>query len=101
MQSFILVLLLIGSIPAWSVRTAGALNRDAELKLHMRNHWNLAKVNMDFFTGKEDIAQINESLFALIIELRTDAQVDNGCQEICYEAWRSQSHHHQQFWCLA
>jgi len=29
--------------------TAGALNRDAELKLHTRNHWNLAKVNMDFF----------------------------------------------------
>jgi len=60
------------------VETAGALDRDTELKLYTRNRWNLARVDMDFRTGKADIAQINRFLSALIIGIPTDAKVDFG-----------------------
>jgi hypothetical protein len=66
------------SIRAWSVETAGMWDRDTELNLYTRNRWTLAKVNMDFRTGKADIAQINKFLSALIIGLPTDAKVDFG-----------------------
>jgi len=66
------------SIRAWAVETAGALDRDTELKLYTRNRWSLAKVSMDFRTGKADIAQINKFFSALIIGLPTDAQIDFG-----------------------
>jgi hypothetical protein len=66
------------SIYAWSVETAGMWDRDTELNLYTRNRWDLAKVNMDFRTGKADIAQINRFLSALIIGLPTDKKVDLG-----------------------
>jgi hypothetical protein len=66
------------SIYAWDVETAGMWDRDTELSLYTRNRWDLAKVNMDFRTGKADIAQINRFLSALIIGLPSDSKVDFG-----------------------
>jgi hypothetical protein len=66
------------SIRGWSVETAGVWDRDTELNLYTRNRWSLAKVEMDFRTGKADIAQINKFLSSLIIGLPTDAKIDFG-----------------------
>jgi hypothetical protein len=57
------------SIRAWSVETAGVWDRDTELNLYTRNRWTLAKVEMDFRTGKADIAQINKFFSSIIIGL--------------------------------
>ena len=55
---------------------------DTELKLYTRNRWSLAKVDMDFRTGKADIAQINRFLSALIIGLPSDSKVDFGAHNV-------------------
>lgn len=66
------------SIRAWSVETAGVWDQDTSLNLYTRNRWSLAKVEMDFRTGKADIAQINKFLSSLIISLPNDAKIDFG-----------------------
>jgi Bacterial PH domain len=52
------------------------------LKLYTRNRWTLAKVEMDFRTGKADIAQINRFLSALIIGLPSDSKVCFGAHNV-------------------
>jgi hypothetical protein len=66
------------SIRAWSVETAGVWDTDTELNLYTKNRWSMAKIEMDFRTGKCDIAQINRFLSALIIGQPTDRKVDLG-----------------------
>jgi hypothetical protein len=66
------------SIRAWSVETAGVWDQDTELNLYTRNRWSMAKIEMDFRTGKADIAQINRFFSSLIIGLPTDAKMDFG-----------------------
>ncbi|CAB9498071.1 Pfam:DUF1696 [Seminavis robusta] len=70
------------SIRAWSCETAGVWDSDTELNLYTRNRWDLAKIDMDFRTGKADIAQINRFLSALIIGLPTDSKVDFGAHNV-------------------
>jgi len=64
------------SIRSWSVTTAGCWDQDTELNLHTKNRWHMAKIEMDFRTGKADIQQINRFLSALIIGKETDEKVD-------------------------
>lgn len=64
------------SIHCWSVETAGIWDQDTELNLHTKNRWSLAKVKMDFRTGKADIQQINRFLSALVVGKPTDVKVD-------------------------
>jgi Bacterial PH domain len=66
------------SIRSFSIETAGVWDRDTELRLYTRNKWDLAKVTMDFRSGKADIIQINKFLCALIIGYPSDAKVDFG-----------------------
>lgn len=54
----------------------GVWDQDTELNLHTKNRWHMAKVEMDFRTGKADIQQINRFLSALIIGKPTDKKVD-------------------------
>eukprot|EP00980_Cylindrotheca_fusiformis_P028777 scaffold22642_cov134-Cylindrotheca_fusiformis.AAC.32 len=65
-------------IRAWSVETAGVWDTDTELNLYTKNRWTLAKIEMDFRTGRCDIAQINRFLSALIIGEQSDRKVDLG-----------------------
>lgn len=64
------------SIHSWAVETAGVWDQDTELNLHTKNRWQMAKIEMDFRTGKADIQQINRFLSALIIGKPTDKKVD-------------------------
>lgn len=64
------------SIHSWAVETAGVWDQDTELNLHTKNRWHMAKIEMDFRTGKADIQQINRFLSALIIGKPTDKKVD-------------------------
>lgn len=71
------------SIPLRTIRgfaceTAGIWDTDSELKLRTKNRWHLAKLKLDFRTGKADIIQINKFLSALIIGLPGDPKVDLG-----------------------
>ncbi|CAJ1964335.1 unnamed protein product [Cylindrotheca closterium] len=66
------------SIRAWSVETAGHWDTDTKLNLYTKNRWHIAKVDMDFRTGRCDIAQINRFLSALIIGQPGDRKVDLG-----------------------
>jgi hypothetical protein len=66
------------AIRAWSVETAGVWDTDTELKIHTKNRWHMAKLDIDFRTGRCDIAQINYFLSALIVGLPTDKKVDLG-----------------------
>jgi hypothetical protein len=50
------------SVHAYSVESAGIWDRDSELNLYTRNRWYLAKVEMDFRSGKTDIMQIQQLL---------------------------------------
>jgi Bacterial PH domain len=50
------------SVHAYSVESAGIWDRDSELNLYTRNRWSLAKVDMDFRSGKTDIMQIQQLL---------------------------------------
>lgn len=70
------------AIRAWSCETAGTWDTDTELNLYTRNRWTLAKVDMDFRTGKADIAQINQFLSALIVGLPTDSKVEFGAKNV-------------------
>lgn len=66
------------SIRAWSVETAGVWDTDTELNLYTKNRWTMAKIEMDFRTGRCDIAQINRFLSALIVGEPKDRKVDLG-----------------------
>lgn len=66
------------TIRAWSVETAGVWDTDTELNLYTKNRWSMAKIEMDFRTGRCDISQINRFLSALIIGQPTDKKVDLG-----------------------
>lgn len=48
------------------------------LSVYTKNRWHFAKINIDFRTGKCDIAQINYFLSALIVGLPTDKKFDLG-----------------------
>jgi hypothetical protein len=74
------------SIRAFSVETAGVWDRDTELNLYTRNRWKLAKVDMDFRSGKADIIQINKFLAAMLIGLPTDPKVDMGNKDYTSQA---------------
>jgi hypothetical protein len=74
------------SIRAFSVETAGVWDRDTELNLYTRNRWDMAKVEMDFRTGKADIIQINKFLAAMLIGLPTDPKVDMGNKDYVHQA---------------
>lgn len=60
------------SLFAWE----GVWDQDTELNLHTKNRWHLAKLEMDYRTGKADIQQINQFLSALIIGKPTDSKVN-------------------------
>jgi hypothetical protein len=66
------------SIRAWSFETAGVWDTDTELNIYTRNRWSMAKIEMDFRTGKCDIAMLNRFLSSLIIGLPSDRKVDLG-----------------------
>jgi len=78
------------SIKSWSVETAGVWDQDTELNLYTKNRWHMAKIDMDFRTGKADIQQINRFLSALIVGKSSDSKVnfynknyDSGLREAC------------------
>jgi hypothetical protein len=56
--------------------TKGIWDQDTELNLHTKNRWDMAKISMDFRTGKVDCQQINRFLSALVIGKPTDQKVD-------------------------
>jgi len=66
------------SIHAYTVETAGMWDRDAELYLYTRNRWHLAKIAMDFRSGKTDLMQIQKMLTGFIIGLPTDGKMTFG-----------------------
>lgn len=66
------------SIHAYSVESAGMWDRDSELNLHTRNRWELAKIEMDFRSGKTDIMQIQKLLTGFIVGLPTDSKIVFG-----------------------
>ena len=59
------------SVHAYSVESAGIWDRDSELNLYTRNRWTLAKVDMDFRSGKTDIMQIQQLLSSAFSERLT------------------------------
>jgi Bacterial PH domain len=66
------------SICAFSVESAGVWDRDSELNLYTRNRWHIAKVEMDFRSGKTDIMQIQKLLAAFIVGLPEDSKIVFG-----------------------
>lgn len=66
------------SIHAYSVESAGMWDRDSELNLYTCNRWHLAKVEMDFRSGKTDIMQIQKLLSGFIVGLPTDSKIRFG-----------------------
>lgn len=66
------------NICAYSVETAGIWDRDSELNLYTRNRWHVAKIEMDFRSGKTDIMQIQKLLSGFIIGLPTDGKIVFG-----------------------
>lgn len=66
------------SVHGYSVESAGIWDRDSELNLYTRNRWHLAKVNMDFRSGKTDIMQIQKLLSGFIVGLPTDSKLVFG-----------------------
>ena len=66
------------SICAYSVESAGIWDRDSELNLYTRNRWHLAKIEMDFRSGKTDIMQIQRLLSCFVIGLPSDEKVVFG-----------------------
>jgi hypothetical protein len=63
------------NIHAYSVESAGVWDRDSELNLYTRNRWHLAKINMDFRSGKTDIMQIQQMLSGFIIGRPDDSKM--------------------------
>jgi hypothetical protein len=66
------------SIHAYSVESAGIWDRDSELNLYTRNRWHLAKIDMDFRSGKTDIMQIQKLLSGFVIGLPSDSKLVFG-----------------------
>ena len=66
------------SIHAYSVESAGIWDRDSELNLYTRNRWHLAKIEMDFRSGKTDIMQIQKLLSGFVIGLPSDSKIVFG-----------------------
>ena len=66
------------SITAYSVESAGIWDRDSELNLYTRNRWHVAKIDMDFRSGKTDIMQIQKLLSGFVIGLPTDSKLVFG-----------------------
>ncbi len=66
------------SVHAYSVESAGIWDRDSELNLYTRNRWHLAKIQMDFRSGKTDIMQIQRLLSGFLVGLPTDAKISFG-----------------------
>lgn len=66
------------SIHAYSVESAGIWDRDSELNLYTRNRWHLAKIDMDFRSGKTDIMQIQKLLTGFVIGRPTDSKIRFG-----------------------
>lgn len=66
------------SIHAYSVESAGIWDRDSELNLYTRNRWHLAKIDMDFRSGKTDIMQIQKLLSGFVIGLPSDSKIVFG-----------------------
>lgn len=64
------------SVHAYSVESAGVWDRDSELNLYTRNRWDLAKIDMDFRSGKTDIMQIQMLLSGFVIGLQTDSKLE-------------------------
>jgi len=60
---------------------SGHWDTDTELNLYTKNRWHMAKIEMDFRTGRCDIAQINRFLSALIIGQPGDRPVDLGFKD--------------------
>jgi hypothetical protein len=60
------------------VESAGIWDRDSELNLYTRNRWHVAKLEMDFRSGKTDIMQIQKLLSGFIIGLPTDGKIKFG-----------------------
>ncbi len=63
------------SVHAYSVESAGIWDRDSELNLYTRNRWNLAKVDMDFRSGKTDIMQIQQLLSGAFSERQLEVKL--------------------------
>lgn len=66
------------SIHSFAVETAGMWDRDSELYLYTRNRWHLARIAMDFRSGKTDIMQIQKLLAGFIVGLPTDSKIEFG-----------------------
>eukprot|EP00934_Nitzschia_sp_Nitz4_P001229 Nitzschia sp. Nitz4//scaffold122_size67431//29226//31869//NITZ4_006084-RA/size67431-augustus-gene-0.56-mRNA-1//-1//CDS//3329534400//1229//frame0 len=66
------------SVHAYSVESAGIWDRDSELNLYTRNRWHLAKLDMDFRSGKTDILQIQKLLTGFVVGLPTDSKIHFG-----------------------
>jgi len=66
------------SIHAWSVESAGIWDRDSELNLYTRNRWHIAKVDMDFRSGKTDIMQIQKLMAGFCVGLPSDSKMVFG-----------------------
>jgi hypothetical protein len=66
------------SIHAYSIESAGIWDRDSELNLYTRNRWDIAKIEMDFRSGKTDIMQIQKLLSAFIVGRDSDSTIVFG-----------------------
>jgi hypothetical protein len=66
------------SICAYSVESAGVWDRDSELNLYTRNRWHVAKLELDFRSGKTDIMQIQRLLSGFIVGLPSDGKLIFG-----------------------
>mmetsp|Transcript_13514 Transcript_13514/g.31479 ORF Transcript_13514/g.31479 Transcript_13514/m.31479 type:complete len:254 (-) Transcript_13514:187-948(-) len=55
------------SIRAFSVESAGTFDRDAELKIHTRNHWTRSTIAQDLRKGRADILAIQSYLASQVI----------------------------------
>lgn len=60
------------------VESAGIWDRDAEFNLYTRNRWDIAKVGMDFRSGKTDIMQIQKLLAGFCVGLASDSKIILG-----------------------
>lgn len=53
-------------------------DRDSELDIYTRNRWHLAKVSMDFRSGKTDIMQIQKLMTGFCLGLPSDSKLVFG-----------------------
>lgn len=66
------------SIRSFSVCTAGQWDRDSEIVLYTRNRWHIAKLELEFSSGRTDVMQIQKLLSAFIIGKPSDNKVRFG-----------------------